>query len=197
MTSDAMSGVSKRGRPRDQNSRIAILAAAATLVRDVGYDGVTMEGIAAAARVGKQTIYRWWPTKAAVIADAFIDGHVPFPQSVLARTPDLWADLESWMRAGENGFDGDYGDFVRITASVAAADKSVASRMIDRFAQPSRALLLDRLELAIETGQLKSDLDLDAVVDLLQAVVTHAGLTRADSSVIVSALTIIRAAAER
>ena len=39
-----------------------------------GYDHLTMEGIAATAGVGKQTVYRWWPSKGAVIAECLLEG---------------------------------------------------------------------------------------------------------------------------
>ena len=59
-----------RGRPRDDGKRQAILAAAYDLVLRRGYVGVTTAEIAAAAGSGKQTIYRWWPTKAELVLDA-------------------------------------------------------------------------------------------------------------------------------
>jgi AcrR family transcriptional regulator len=58
------------GRPRSEASRQAVLAAALSLATEVGYAGLTIEGIAARAGVGKQTIYRWWPGKADVLLEA-------------------------------------------------------------------------------------------------------------------------------
>ena len=57
---------------RNEASRRAILAAAFELVQEVGYAKLSIEGIAARAGVGKQTIYRWWPSKGAVLFDAFL-----------------------------------------------------------------------------------------------------------------------------
>lgn len=48
---------------RSDRSRRAILDAALALVTEVGYRRTTIEGIAARAGVGKQTIYRWWPSR--------------------------------------------------------------------------------------------------------------------------------------
>jgi AcrR family transcriptional regulator len=65
------------GRKRSEESRLAILAAAAELTAEVGYAGLTIEGIAARSGAGKQTIYRWWASKAdvlrALMAEAQID----------------------------------------------------------------------------------------------------------------------------
>jgi AcrR family transcriptional regulator len=60
----------RRGPKRSEQSRQAILTAAFDLTREVGYRGLTIEGIAARAGVGKQTVYRWWPTKADVLLEA-------------------------------------------------------------------------------------------------------------------------------
>ncbi|MEV4089583.1 helix-turn-helix domain-containing protein, partial [Nonomuraea fuscirosea] len=57
---------------RSERSRQAILDAARELVSEVGYAKLTIEAIAARAGVGKQTIYRWWPSKGAVVLDAFL-----------------------------------------------------------------------------------------------------------------------------
>jgi AcrR family transcriptional regulator len=70
------------GRRRNDEAREAILEAAATLL--AGPDGmaVTIEAIAAAAGVGRQTIYRWWPSKGAVLLDAMTERaavEVPVP----------------------------------------------------------------------------------------------------------------------
>lgn len=66
-------GAPRPGRKRSPESRAAILAAATALVREVGYAHLTIEGIAARARVGKQTIYRWWPSRADVLLEALAD----------------------------------------------------------------------------------------------------------------------------
>ncbi len=61
--------------PRVERSRIVILAAAVGELADRGYGGVTIESVAARAGVGKSTIYRHWPDKLALIADAFETFH--------------------------------------------------------------------------------------------------------------------------
>jgi TetR/AcrR family transcriptional regulator, regulator of autoinduction and epiphytic fitness len=61
--------------PRIERSRIVILRAAVEELADVGYGGVTIESVAARAGVGKSTIYRHWPDRLALIADAFETFH--------------------------------------------------------------------------------------------------------------------------
>ena len=57
---------------RSERSRQAILTATADLLGEVGYSKLAVEAIAARAGVGKQTIYRWWPDKGAVVLDAYL-----------------------------------------------------------------------------------------------------------------------------
>src|ERR671936_3173593 len=58
------------GRRRNDAAKAAILDAAFRLLTDPGAEGLTIDAIAAEAAVGRQTIYRWWPSKGAVVADA-------------------------------------------------------------------------------------------------------------------------------
>ncbi len=85
-----------RGRPRNAESTEAILSAAAELLDEVGYEALHMQHVADRARVGLATIYRRWPTKPALFADAVrrID-----PLAGLPDTGDPVADLTAGMRS--------------------------------------------------------------------------------------------------
>src|SRR5262249_28476146 len=83
------------GRKRSEESRLAILTAAFELIGEVGYAGLTGEGIPARSGTGKQPIYRWWPTKADVLLDAMAtkaDLYVPIPD-----TGSYAADLRAFL----------------------------------------------------------------------------------------------------
>src|ERR1019366_2902003 len=58
---------------RSDDARLAVLQAADDLLSEIGFAAVTIEGIAARAGVGKQTIYRWWQSKADVLMEAFAE----------------------------------------------------------------------------------------------------------------------------
>ncbi|HEU5008434.1 MAG TPA: TetR/AcrR family transcriptional regulator [Jatrophihabitantaceae bacterium] len=85
------------GRPRSQSSREAILTAAIQLVAEVGYAGLTIDGLASRAGVGKQTIYRWWASKADVLLEAgaaLADVRVPVQDR-----GSYEADLRAFLKA--------------------------------------------------------------------------------------------------
>jgi AcrR family transcriptional regulator len=87
----------RAGRRRSEQSRLAILTAAYELVGEIGYARLTIEGIAARAGTGKQTIYRWWPSKADVVLDALAtkaDLHIPIPDE-----GSFAADLRAFLLA--------------------------------------------------------------------------------------------------
>src|SRR5260221_6509104 len=63
----------RRGRPRSQESRHAVLAAAFDLLTEAGLAPFTIEGVAARSGVARTTIYRWWPTKGSLIAESFLE----------------------------------------------------------------------------------------------------------------------------
>jgi AcrR family transcriptional regulator len=72
------------GPKRNEQTRQAILDATQRLLREDGYPALTVGAIATAAGVGRQTIYRWWPSKADVVLEALIEWGattVPIPRS--------------------------------------------------------------------------------------------------------------------
>lgn len=61
---------SRTGRPRSEQARTAVLHAVDDLLVEVGYAALTMTAIAERAGVGRQTVYRWWSSKAEVLFEA-------------------------------------------------------------------------------------------------------------------------------
>ncbi|HXA10926.1 MAG TPA: helix-turn-helix domain-containing protein, partial [Mycobacterium sp.] len=87
----------KSPRRRSEKSRTAIVTATRELLLERGFDGLTIEAVAARAGVGKQTIYRWWPSRPALVADVMLEDADKILASV-NHTDDLAADLVGWVR---------------------------------------------------------------------------------------------------
>lgn len=83
-------------RRRSEKSRTAIVTATRELLLERGFDGLTIEAVAARAGVGKQTIYRWWPSRPALVADVLLEDADRILASV-NHTDDLGADLVDWV----------------------------------------------------------------------------------------------------
>ena len=84
-----------RGRPRSEDSHEAILDAVVALLEQEGYGALTIESVARQAGVGKQTIYRWWKSKAEMVMEAYANhsaSKLPMPDK-----GDVTADLESFF----------------------------------------------------------------------------------------------------
>ncbi|MDQ0846893.1 TetR/AcrR family transcriptional regulator [Streptomyces sp. V1I6] len=157
---------------RKERSRQAILAAARDLVMEGAYEKVTVEAIAARAGVGKQTIYRRWPSKSAVVFAALLalsedaDG-----QSVtLPDTGDLATDLKLVMRATAHEFsEPTFDKLIRALNTEIANDAALAAEYREKLARPLDEAKKTRLRSAQKAGQLDPQADLDLVLELLYA----------------------------
>lgn len=156
----------RRGAVRNERARVAILQATATQLEQRGWDQLTIEGISAAAGVGKPTIYRWWPSKSALIADALLEG-VLFPAVGLpGDTGDLRADLVAWLEPTLRlASDPDATALTRALVAAAAED-AVVGRRLDE-ANPATRLLTERLGIAQARGDLAASASIELIVDAL------------------------------
>ena len=154
----------KPGRPRSEKARKAILDAARKLLVQTSMNDLSIEAIAKKAKVGKTTIYRWWPNKAAVAMEAFLEQ--PGIQNVIPTTATagdaVARQLESLIRQlrGQNG---------RIIAGIIAesqSDASVLDLMYERFLKDRVGNLYNAIERGQKDGEFKA-VDLDIAVDMI------------------------------
>ncbi|GGU53071.1 TetR family transcriptional regulator [Streptomyces albospinus] len=153
---------------RSERSRRAIFDAALALVGEVGYDKLTIEGIAARAGVGKQTIYRWWPSKAAVLLDAFSAGVEEYDRQGLPDTGDLAADLKFVLRATADEFnDAAWQAPYRALAAAGANDEELSRTFVGRLMEPGIRVYVERLRAAQEAGEVAPDIDVRIAAEML------------------------------
>jgi len=161
---------------RNEQSRQAILTAAADLCAEIGYAATTVEAIAARAGVGKQTIYRWWPSKAAVLLE-----YMERVREAAAGFPDtgnLRADLLTQTTALQSLFASDSGAVWR-GLLIAAQSDDVAADGVRDLLERAIAEAKERLAKAQGTGELRADADLDMAVEIIFGPLYHAWLLRA------------------
>ena len=153
-----------RGRKRDEEARCRILEAAFDLV-GAGQGRVTINAIAARAGVAKQTIYRWWPSRTAVVLDALVVGSMK--ETPFAETDDTRADFRDHLRSVVNVFNSPTGALIRELVAEGQADSRIAEEFRRRFWEPRRALSLAHLRRGIELGHVRADIELETVLDAI------------------------------
>ncbi|MBK1783086.1 TetR/AcrR family transcriptional regulator [Prauserella cavernicola] len=165
---------------RNEKSRQAILTATRELIAETGYAKVSIEAIAARAGVGKQTIYRWWSSKGAVVFDSILDLSGPVDDAVvLPDTGDLETDLKQVLRATVAEFaDAAFEAPIRALTVEIATDPELAALYQRSMATPMDEAKKARLRSAQEAGQLSPDADLDLVLSLLNSPVFERWLMR-------------------
>jgi len=156
------------GRRRSTSSRDAILRAALTLTQKKGVTVTTIEAIAARAGVGKQTIYRWWPSLGAVVFDAYLE--ILKEKIGWSETGDLARDLsEQLQRVLALLQDRKFGLPIANLVAEAQRDPALAATMKEKITVPYRQATLARLRAAQQRGDLSGTIDLDLFADALFA----------------------------
>ena len=155
---------------RDPQVHAAIIEAASELVIERSYRDVTVEAIAARAGVGKQTIYRWWPSK----ADLFLEIYLTLAHKdvLVTDTGDARRDLQSFLQR--------LFDIYRDTAAAqilaglimeSRANARVANAIRTRLIVERRDLPGHILRLGIARGQIRPDIAPDLVFDIVSGVI--------------------------
>jgi AcrR family transcriptional regulator len=174
----------KAGRPRNEASRCAILAAALKLARTHGYAEISMDGIAAEAGTGKQTIYRWWPSKAAVVLDALQEN-----ARAEIETPNLGtlrADLEIFLKStfAVNRRRPSIDRVLRAMMAEAQHDEKFADAFKAVVIEPRRAALRLLLKRSQKRKETKPGANCELMIDVIFGVMWYrllAGVGKIDA----------------
>jgi AcrR family transcriptional regulator len=155
-----------RGRPRSERSRSSILEAALRLALKEGYARITTDRIAAEAGVGKQTIYRWWPSKAAVLLEALRED----AQSEIG-VPDLGslkADLHAFLQSTFNvsRYRPGINDVLGAMMAEAQHDRGFFEDFRRELIDPRRDVLRSLVKRAQRRKEVRKGADVDFYVDI-------------------------------
>jgi AcrR family transcriptional regulator len=160
------------GRPRSEAARRAILLAALGSVAELGYGQTTIEGIAARAGVGKQTIYRWWPGKADIVLEASAlkaETYVPVDDRG-SYAAELRAFLSASFDVASNP---DIANLLRALMAEAQIDPAFGERLRASFLQPRRHALAVITDRARHRGDLPGRPDAAVVADIIFGIVWY------------------------
>ncbi|AVG16583.1 TetR family transcriptional regulator [Chromobacterium vaccinii] len=157
---------SSTGAARNPQTHQAILASTIEILKEVGYCGISIESVARRAGASKPTIYRWWPNKAALIAEVYESesGQVrQFPECGSLRE-DLSFLLHNLWRVWRSSI---CGEAFRSVIAEAQLDPQTLMQMKNEFMGRRRELPRQLLESAARRGELAADADLELLLDMI------------------------------
>jgi AcrR family transcriptional regulator len=165
-------GDSAHSPRRSKRAHEAILNAAVELINERSYSDVCIEAIAARAGVGKQTIYRWWPSKAAVLMEAcaaYVAREVPLPDKGSVR-----ADLEDYLIHICAFFTNQLSKpAIAGLLAEAQCNAELAQAFKERLLMQRRFVLGTILDRGVERGELSADVDRDLILDMVHGAIWY------------------------
>lgn len=153
------------GRPRSDEARQAILSSTLTLLQAEGFEKLSIEGIAEHAGVGKATVYRWWPNKAALVIEAFLETIQPelnFPKNASVREA-----IHQQMRRLIRLMRGEFGNMLRVIIGAGQSQPEMIEAIQKYWIAPRRKEARDLVMEAQNRGEIRSDISPDTILDIL------------------------------
>ena len=156
-------GAASTGRPRSEEAHKAILDATLDLLVEVGFSGLTVEGVASRAGVGKATIYRRWPSKLPLVVEAF--GELPGFDEV--DTGELGTDLKRMLRGYLELFNSTPLSAVLPSLAGERTHNPELAQLFEPVSKGRRQPLVRTFQRAVERGELPAGLDVELAADLV------------------------------
>jgi AcrR family transcriptional regulator len=160
------------GRPRSTEAHQAMLQATLELLAEVGYDGMSIDAIAARARVGKPTIYRRYSGKEELVADAIESSR---QDVVIPNTGNLWSDIDELIgNAAQISLSPLGRKTIAMIISSASSNSQFAEIYWKKYLQPRREAFAVVLERAKVRNEIQADLDPGLVFDTMSGIMLYA-----------------------
>jgi AcrR family transcriptional regulator len=168
----------RRGRPPSEmaTSHAAIMDAVYALLQEKSVRDLTMEAVAQRARVGKPTLYKWWPSKATLVLAMLCERMAPN----LAMPTVLTAEESLRLRVRRliDAFNGPFGKIVAGLIAEGQSEPAIRQEFFDRLVGPRRAATIADLQRGKNAGELQSDTDPDLLNDAIFGAVYYRFLLR-------------------
>jgi AcrR family transcriptional regulator len=143
-----------------------LLAAVLEVLRETGYDRLTVDAVVARARASKQTVYRRWPSKADLVVAAFVNalGQVPAAPDTGSLRQDLLLLLDDLIRELA-----ELGDVIVNLLGELRRNPDVAAVMEQRYLADRRRTALEVFQRAAARGEVSADTDIDLLWQVIPA----------------------------
>jgi AcrR family transcriptional regulator len=153
------------GRPRSEEARKAILQSTVELLKEYGFSDLSIESIAAHAQVGKATVYRWWPNKAALVIDAFVSvvGDELRYRTTGPAMEAFRGQMERWIPI----FNSPLGKVIAAVIGAGQSDPEIIEAFRLHWVEPRRREARELIVQSVKAGELRADISADTILDLL------------------------------
>jgi len=154
------------GCKRNLTTKKAILDAAAALLQEKSYKNFTIEEVARRAGASKSTIYRWWSNKMHLLLDIYgtdVEKMIVIPDFGNVEKEIIFMIRAIWKLWRETPS----GQAYKSMIAEAQAVPSTAGQWRSQFLLERRSKLLFTLQRASDRGELRSDVSLEIVIDML------------------------------
>ena len=165
----------RAGRPRDRQIDVALLRATLAALDEFGYGGLTLEEVARRAGTTKPAIYRRWPSRQRLVLSALGQ------RLGEARAPDTGCtlcDLDECLKVFVAAFRRMPPDVIGPLFADCAGDRELRDAFMSTLFDPPRAAVMQSLERARARGDLREDVDLELVLDVIGSLVHYRALFR-------------------
>ncbi|MGH2713254.1 MAG: TetR/AcrR family transcriptional regulator [Thermoleophilaceae bacterium] len=171
--SDRSGPAASIGRPRDPQIDIAVLDATVAVLRRSGYGGLTFEAVAREAGTTKPAIYRRWPSRERLVLAAL--GR----RLGAARAPDTGCtlcDLDECLKVFVAAFRRMPPGVLSPLFADCAGDRELRTAFMSTLFEPPRAAVRETLERANSRGDLRDEVEIELILDLIGSLVHYRAL---------------------
>src|SRR5713226_8196363 len=179
MKKEALPAV-RKGRPPSgmAAAHAAIMDAVYALLEEKPVRDLTMEAVAKRARVGKPTLYKWWPTKAALVLAMLCERMAPKLEKPTVLTAEK--SLRFRVRSLIDAFNGPFGKIVMGLIAEGQSEPAVLKEFFDHWVSPRRNATIADLQRGKDAGELRSETEPEVLNDAIFGAIYYRMLLRSD-----------------
>jgi AcrR family transcriptional regulator len=169
---------SRKGRPPSETaaSHDAIMDAVYSLLQQKSVRDLTMEEVAKRAKVGKPTLYKWWPTKATLVLAMLCERMAPNLEKPTGLTAE--ESLRLRVRRLIDAFNGPFGEIVAGLIAEGQSEPAILQEFFDRWVCPRRNATIADLRQGKDAGELRSESEPELVNDAIFGAIYYRMLLR-------------------